>query len=140
MTVPDDRPPAREAGPELLVLQRFEEFVPWLLAHTARWPKSVRFTLAQRVENHALDVVEHLVLARYDTRRRRAALLRTNLTLERMRHLLRIARARGVGSAQGFESAMRGIDEAGRMVGGWLRNLPERRRPERRRRPAGSSP
>ena len=50
MSLADDRPPAREAGPELIVLQKFEEFAPWLLAHTGRWPKNVRFTLAQRVE------------------------------------------------------------------------------------------
>jgi hypothetical protein len=64
MSYLSDRPPAREAGPELLVLQRWEEFTGWLLAHTARWPKSARFTLCQRVQNHALDVTELLVVAR----------------------------------------------------------------------------
>jgi hypothetical protein len=47
--VPLDRPAAKEAGPELLVLARWEEFTGWLLDHTGRWPKSARFTLTQRV-------------------------------------------------------------------------------------------
>jgi hypothetical protein len=38
----------------------------WLLDHCAKWPKSARFTLTQRIENHALDVTEQLVLARYE--------------------------------------------------------------------------
>ena len=54
------RPPAKEAGPELQVLARWEEFTGWLLEHTARWPRSVRFTLCQRIQNHALDVTEML--------------------------------------------------------------------------------
>ena len=64
------RPPAREAGPELLVLANWEEFTGWLLEHTVRWPKSARFTLCQRVQNHALDVIELLVVARYEPKER----------------------------------------------------------------------
>jgi hypothetical protein len=49
-----------------LVLAKWEEFTGWLLDHCAKWPKSARFTLTQRIENHALDVTEQLVLARYE--------------------------------------------------------------------------
>ncbi len=124
MTAPHrDRPPAREAGPELVVLQRWEEFTGWLLAHTGRWPKSARFTLCQRIQNHALDVTELLVIARYEPRQRPRSLRRANLLLERMRHLFRLARGAQVMPAAGFESAMRGVDETGRMIGGWRRTL-----------------
>ncbi len=119
MTIPLDRPPAAEAGPELLVLQKWETFVGWLLHHTGKWPKHARFTLTQRLENHALDVTELLVQARYEPKLR-AALLRTvNLRLERMRFLCRIAKDGGVEQGKGFESTMRGLDECGRMVHGW---------------------
>jgi len=91
MSLPLDRPPAAEAGPELLVLQKWETFVGWFLHHTGKWPKHARFTLTQRLENHALDVTELLVQARYEPKQR-ANLLRTvNLRLERMRFLCRIA-------------------------------------------------
>ncbi|MCI0587856.1 MAG: four helix bundle protein [Planctomycetes bacterium] len=117
------RPAAREAGPELLVLQRWEEFAGWLLDHTARWPKSARFSLVRRVDDHALDVTELLITARWEPGERRSALRAVNLRLERLRMLLRIALARGVTSAEGFESAMRAIDETGRMVHGWREAL-----------------
>lgn len=127
------RPPAREAGAELLVLARWEEFTGWLLAHTGRWPKHARFTLCQRVQNHALDVTELLVIARWEPRRRRGALHRANLLLERMRHLFRLARGAQVMPPAGFESAMRGLDEVGRMLGGWRKSLgPGRSRAGRR--------
>ena len=61
MSFPLDRPPATEAGPELLVQQKWETFTAWFLNHTARWPKAARFTLTQRLENHALDVTERSI-------------------------------------------------------------------------------
>ncbi len=117
------RPPARRAGPELLVLARWEEFAGWLLSHTARWPRSVRFTLCRRVQDHALDIAELLSTARYEPRERQATLRRVNLGLERMRLLLRLARGTGAMPARGFETALRGLNETGRMVHGWRTTL-----------------
>ncbi len=132
MSIPLSRPPAREAGPELLILARWEEFTSWFLDHTGRWPKSARFTLTQRVENHALDVTEMLVVARYQPRRRRRLLDEINLRLERMRFLLRIARQGNVMPKQGFERAMKSVDEAGRMLHGWREFLSSKPRDRRR--------
>jgi hypothetical protein len=119
VTAPTSRPAARRAGTDLLVLARFEEFTGWLLERTAKWPKSTRFTLTQRIENHALDVVEDLVVARYRPQGRRALLEAVNLRLERMRHLLRLARGAEACPFSVFEASMKAIDEAGRMVHGW---------------------
>lgn len=118
MTV-SSRPPARAAGAELLALARFEEFTGWLLDRTAKWPKNARFTLTQRIENHALDVVEDLVIARYRPGDRPARLAAVNLRLERMRHLFRLARGSSACPFAVFESSMNAIDEVGRMVHGW---------------------
>jgi len=119
MTIPLDRPPASQAGPELLVLQKWEAFVSWLLNHTMRWPKAARFTLTQRLDNHALDVTEMLVQARYTPRSRSRLLGEVNLRLERMRFLGRLARDAKIEHNKGFETMMRHIDEAGRMLHGW---------------------
>lgn len=78
------RPPAREAGPELLVLQAWEGHVAWLLTHTGRWPRSARFGLASRVQDRALEVAEALVVARFDRAARPAKLAEVNLALERV--------------------------------------------------------
>lgn len=120
------RPAAREAGPELLLLQKWEDTAGWLIEHTAKWPKSARFTFVQKVDNHVLGVLEMLVSARYEPDQRRRLLREINLRLEHLRFLLRMARARHVMPAAGFEIAMRGIDELGRMVHGWRVAIGER--------------
>jgi len=126
VSLPLDRPPAAAAGPELLVLQKWEAFVAWFFNHTARWPKAARFTLTQRLENHALDVTEMLVQARYEPRQRGSLLKAVNLRLERMRFLCRIARDAGVENGKGFESTMVKLDECGRMVHGWRTAIGDR--------------
>ncbi len=123
------RPPSREAPAELLVLQRAEAFAHWLLDRTRRWPKSLRFTLTQRLENHALDLVESLVIARYEPRRRRAVLEGANLALERMRFLLRLAEGASACPPHTLEAAARALDEIGRMMFGWREAIADRRRP-----------
>lgn len=123
MTTPTARPRPREASSELLVLAHWETFVPWLLDHCARWPRSARFSLTQRLENHALDVLELLVVARYQPRQRAGSLHQANLLLERMRFLCRIGRARRLMSDRAFDKAMHDVDEAGRMLHGWRQRL-----------------
>ncbi len=119
---PFDRPRAKAAPPDLLLLQKWEEFAGWFLARTARFPKCVRFTLTQRLENHALDVTELLVVARYRREGRGERLEEINLRLERMRFLLRLAHERNALPDRTFEGALRQIDEVGRMLHGWRRS------------------
>ena len=110
---------AAQAGSELLGRARWEEHAAWLLAHTNRCPKSQRFTLVQRLQVHALDVLELLVQARYQPSERHGLLERVNLTLERMRLLLRLAVRLRVTGGKGYERAASALDETGRMVHGW---------------------
>lgn len=123
MSLRGDRPSPRGAPPDLLVLQRAEQFGGWLLCRTHRWPKSARFTLTQRLENHALDLVETLVIARYCSRERRSLLDGANLALERMRYLFRLSKDCGVCPTSTFEAAVRAVDEIGRMMYGWRQRL-----------------
>ena len=120
---------ARQAEVELLALSRWEEHTAWLLDRTARWPKTLRMTLTQRVESEALDIVGLLVRARYRRRGRRDVLDEANLALERLRYLLRFARGRAALSSHTFEAAVRGVDEVGRMLYGWRQRLAHEGRP-----------
>ncbi|MCH9687659.1 MAG: four helix bundle protein [Deltaproteobacteria bacterium] len=132
MTATDARPRPRDADSTLLVLAHWEAFVPWLLDHCARWPKAARFSLSLRLENHALDLLELLIVARYQPRQRAGSLRQANLVLERMRFLCRVGRARTFMSARAFTKAMHEIDEAGRMIYGWRRHLRTSGSPRRR--------
>jgi hypothetical protein len=96
-----------------------------LLSRTARFPKIVRFTFSSRIDNLALDVYEDLVEARF-SRDTLTVLERINLRLERLRLLLRLAHDLRHLDRQGFEHVALGLDEAGRMVGGWIRERRQR--------------
>ena len=99
----------------------WERFLSWLLDHTEKFPRRLRLTLTNRIDNMALGVFEALVEARY-TKNRRSILARVNLELEKLRLLLRLARDRGCLSRRSFEHACKEINQAGRMVGGWIKH------------------
>ena len=54
---------------DLPIFSRWMEFLDWLLPTTEKFPKRVRFTFADRINNLALDIVEDLVDARYSRHR-----------------------------------------------------------------------
>lgn len=73
-----------------------------------------------RLDNLALGVVEDLVEARY-TKEKAAVLKRANLKMEKLRVLFRISHSQGYLHHGSFEYTIKALDEAGRMLGGWLK-------------------
>lgn len=108
--------------PKLLLL--WEEVVKGMLQRTESFPKSVRVSVSQRLEGMTLDVYEWLIEARY-TKKPQALLQRVNLTLEKLRLFLRLAHERGYLAEKGLGVLIAQIDEAGRMVGGWIKQAKE---------------
>ena len=82
-------------------------------------------TALRAIEDRTLDVHEALVEARYG-HGRLAALERANLDLEKLRLLLRLATTRNALPRKTAAHAFEQIDEAGRMVGGWLKHTRQR--------------
>ena len=103
--------------PELRVLMVWTEFLEWLLT-TDKFPKKVRFTLSNWIDNLALDFVEHVIDAQY-TRDRKIPIRKANLILDKLRILLRIAHKLTFLPHKQYEYANRQIDEVGRMLGAW---------------------
>lgn len=110
---------------DLPVFVHWTAFVEWLLPTTGKFPKRVRFTLSDRIDNLALDVVEDLVEARY-SRRKTEILKRINLKLERLRVLLRLCHTLQYLPHRSYEFAMRSLEEVGQMVGGWIKQQEEK--------------
>lgn len=98
-----------------------------LLDRSGRFPKTVRFTFAARIDNLALDVLEDLVEARYAGGAiKHDALRRADRRLAQLRVIVRLAHTRRYLDHRGYEHVSRGMDEAGRMLGGWLRQVGDR--------------
>jgi len=105
---------------ELPIFTRWMQFLEWLLPATEKFPKRVRFTFADRINNLALDIAEDLVEARY-SRDKQPLLRRINLRLEKLRILLRLCHRMKYLPHQGYEHAARKLNEVGRMLGGWMK-------------------
>lgn len=110
-----DRPPVYA----LLV-----DLTGWSLDRTASLPKSHRFTFGERVDRLTLDCLEFIIEAIYSSRTEKPALLRrVNLNLEKLRVLWRLICDRRWISQQQLLFVSQRLDEIGRMVGGWLKQL-----------------
>jgi hypothetical protein len=106
---------------ELPLYLHWVKFLDWLLSRTEKFPRRMRLSLSNRLENLALDFLQDLVEARY-TRDKTATLRRMNLRLEQLRVLLRLCHDRRLLTPEGYEYGARMLLEAGRMVGGWIRS------------------
>ena len=105
--------------PPLFVL--WEEMLDDLLDRTLKFPKAVRFTFAGRIDGLALDIFERIVEARYAPAGvKREALRHADLSLAKLRVLLRLAHKRRYLDHRGYQHVAERLDEAGRMIGGWL--------------------
>lgn len=108
----------------LKLAYKWESITDDLLKRTQGFPKTARYSLSARIDNLAIDVLEDLVEARYTRGQRRAeALKEMNLRLARLRVLIRLSHRRGYLSNRGYEYVSDKIDEAGRMLGGWIKGV-----------------
>ncbi len=108
---------ARMTGPSL---EKMYQFMLWLIPTVEKFPRSHKFSLGERVQNTALDVLEGLVEASY-RRDRQTLLAQVNMKLEKLRILLRLATDLQCLDMRRYEFAARALDEIGRMVGGWIK-------------------
>ncbi len=106
---------ARETGP---ALEAHYRFILWLAPTVARFPRTVKFVLGDRMQNTAVDVLEALLEATY-TRRRDAHLSRANLGIEKLRFFFRLALDLRCLDARRYEHAARCLDDTGRRIGAW---------------------
>jgi four helix bundle protein len=106
---------------ELPLFVHWEKTLGDILSRTEQFPKRVRFTLSSRIDNLALDILEKIIEARY-AKDKSSALAQASLSLEKLRIFLRICHEERHLDHRGFEHVARNIDEAGRMLGGWIRS------------------
>jgi len=95
-------------------------FLDWVMDRTNTFPKNVRFSLTQRIQNLALDLHEDIIEAIY-TKNRLHILHKMNMKLEKLRFLMRLSYHRNYINIQQFEHAVVSLEEAGKMIGGWIK-------------------
>ncbi len=109
--------------PPLFVL--WYEFSKWLLGKTETFPKKIRFSFSNRIDNLVLTIIEGIIEARY-TRQKQEALRQIDVNMEKLRILLRMCHDLAYLDHKGYEFASKQINEAGKMVGGWRKQQEQR--------------
>jgi hypothetical protein len=117
---------ARAVSPELPVILKTYDLVLWSCRHIAKFPRSYRFTLGERLERRLYGLLETPLKAKY-TWDKTALLQAVNLDLELARFQFRLAYDLHCLNADSYGFAAQSVNEIGKMVGGWLRSLGHRR-------------
>ena len=95
--------------------------VPWIMARTERFPKNLRYSLAQKIDNICLEILELIVQTIY-SQAKREPLLKINLKLDVLRALIQMAFKLKLLAENQYEYISRELLESGKMVGGWLKS------------------
>jgi four helix bundle protein len=103
---------------------KWRYIVSYMLDICGKFPKNVRFNLANRLTNISLDVIELIIEAIY-TKRKLKILQKANLYIEKIRALLQISVERRYISVSQYEHIAKEINETGKMIGGWLKTCAE---------------
>ncbi len=101
---------------------RWLEIIEWLMARTERFPKHLRFSLSQKIDNLCIEILELIVCTIYQ-KSKRETLVRINLKLEVLRALLQLVYKTKRLSENQFVFISRELLEVGKMIGGWLKSL-----------------
>lgn len=107
------------------IFAKTSDFILWLLQHTEKFPKSERFRLAKRLEDSVFAFYELLIEATRSSKRKRQLLIQADVQLEKLRLYVRMSQARKLTSLSQYHFASNAMIEIGKLLGGWLKTVPE---------------
>ncbi len=108
------------AKEEMLVIKKGYDFAKWLLGHTAKFPKSARFSVAAKMEVGILEFIEYTTVA--NMRRDKVPLLqRADESLAKLRLLFRLSYDMRFINLKSYEYGSTQLSELGRLLGGWIK-------------------
>ncbi|MCK5539087.1 MAG: diversity-generating retroelement protein Avd [Bacteroidales bacterium] len=92
----------------------------WILDKCEKMPKNVRFSVANRIADLAVENIELITDAIYQ-KQKRIYLEKLNRNLEKIRILFRLSHDRRYISTKQYAYISEKINETGKMLGGWLK-------------------
>ncbi len=102
------------------IFSRLYDFLLWLLPQAVKFPRTYRFTLAERLQRRALDLQETLIAAGLRRGPERATRLQeADAQLAQLRQSLRLCKDLDLLTLGQYEHAAGLLNEIGRLLGGW---------------------
>lgn len=106
---------------KLLVLRKLEDFLVAIYPSLKKFPKSERFTLAQKIQNTSLECIDHVLSANFDKANRHNHLLQARVKTERVLLLIRAAHRLSMIDIKHYETYSERLIEIAKMLAGWAR-------------------
>jgi hypothetical protein len=104
-----------------VVVQKAYDSNLWILPKVEKFPKSYRFSVGQSLVSTSLDLLMNLVDATYQSKNS-GMLASAVRNVNRARYLVRLSKDLRILNIDGYEYAAQGLDEIGRMTGGWWKS------------------
>ncbi len=102
------------------VVTKMYDFLLYLIPQTAKFPRTQRYLLGERLEEMGLEVLELLLEASY-SRDKGPLLRRANVTLEKGRYLARLCKDLKLIDFHRYEVISKMTNEVGVQLGGWIK-------------------
>ena len=97
-------------------------FVHWLIPQTIKFPREQRFVIASRLQDTTFDYMESLYRATHNNQRY-AVLMKADSQLKQIKFYLRLCHDLKLLNTRRFEHASRLLEEMGRLLGGWIKQV-----------------
>jgi hypothetical protein len=102
------------------IITRMYDFILYLVPQVAKFPRSERYLLGERLEHAVFDVFESLLSASY-SREKIVPLQHANIKLEQARYYVRLCKDLRFVSLHRYEVISKMMNEIGVQLGGWLK-------------------
>lgn len=106
------------------IIAKHEDFLVYIIPLLSNFPKNHKFLLADRIENHLLDILNLFIEAYYKSRQaKKDYLAKANIEIEKTRHLVRLCYNLKIFTHKQYQHISVRLDEIGRMNGAWYKSL-----------------
>ena len=103
---------------DMKIFHKTYEFIKWLHTLLNKFPKSEKYTMAQKIENTSLNFLESIIQSNNDFDKTES-LKKAIVELDKLRIFFRLSKDLQFISFDQYEYGSNLINEIGRMLGGW---------------------
>ena len=105
---------------ELSIIQKMYDLIMWYIPIINRFPRNHKFTLGDRMQNQLYDILEEMILARYE-KKKLERLEKINGMLDVLRYQTKLLLDFELINGKRFYHASELINGVGVELGGWIK-------------------
>lgn len=102
------------------IIAKFYDLLIYIIPQVAKFPRSERYLIGERLESAGFDVLELLLEACY-TREKLVLLQKANVKLEQSRYYVRLCKDLKLISLNRYEVISKMLNDIGIQLGGWIK-------------------